>query len=71
MSTTCLSILTEHDWQVLRNRWARGIEWNVEKRGRRWALPFGGFKPFKTKTAAYNAGAEVVCREAAIRAGCA
>lgn len=52
---TSLSNLTDHDWQVLRSRCMRGIDWTVQKLGRKWTplACFGKNAPlFTTKTAA-------------------
>ena len=48
---TSLSRLPEHDWQILRNRSHRGINWTVEKLGRRWLVQgcFGNFPSYRTK----------------------
>ena len=66
-TNTGLTFLSDHDWQVVRSRWFRGIDWNVEKIGRnKWTLigQLGsGLKPFRTKTAAYNAGSELIRAE--------
>jgi hypothetical protein len=66
---TSLSSLSEHDWQILRNRWARGINWFVCKLGRKWTLTsdFGSFPLFTTKTAAYEAGTALILAESAYR----
>jgi hypothetical protein len=67
---TSLSTLSSDDWQILRGRWARGIDWVVSKVGRRWALSesFGNFPLFKTKSAAYEAASNLILAESAHRA---
>jgi len=62
---TSLSKLDNHDWQILSHRWARGIDWCVEKIGRKWAVQacFGNFPLFKTKTAAYNTVSALILAE--------
>jgi len=69
--TTSLGRLSEHDWRVLSNRWARGIDWVVQKCGaRHWRLleDLGGFPLFLTKRAAYEAGGRLILAEAQHRA---
>lgn len=61
--STSLGALSDSEWNILRNRWSRGIDWNVEKIGRKWNIHFGGFPLFKTKKAAYEAGANLICAE--------
>ena len=67
---TSLGHLSDHEWQIVRSRWMRGIDWNVFKRGRGWTLPaeFGNFPIFKTKTAAYEAASNLICLETQSRA---
>lgn len=66
--STSLGSLSDHDWQIIRHRWARGIDWNVQKVGKRhWEIVgrIGqGFPLFRTKKAAYDIGDELVRREA-------
>lgn len=68
---TSLSGLSNHDWQILHNRWARGIDWVVSKVGGGWMLSesFGNFPLFKTKKAAYEAGTNLILAEARYRMG--
>lgn len=68
---TSLSKLSEHDWNVLRNTWARGIDWYVCKVGSKWTLSrvFPGAWPlYKTKKAAGEAADNLICAEARWRA---
>lgn len=66
---TALSDLSNHDWQVIKHTWARGIDYFVHKQGeRKWIVTFGNFKPFRTKSAAYDAGTALVLAESARRA---
>ena len=68
---TSLGKLSDHDWHVLSSRWSRGIDWNVAKVGKRhWRIlgDVGGFPLFSTKTAAFDAMSELICRESAHRA---
>jgi hypothetical protein len=67
---TSLSKLSEHDWSILSNRWARGIDWNIEKLGKKWHIlgDTGGFPLFKTKSAAYDALTNLILAESHHRA---
>ena len=63
---TSLSKLDDHEWNIIRNRWARGIDWCVGKVGRKWQVIdcFGrGWPLFKTKTAAHDAVSNLVVAE--------
>lgn len=64
---TSLSSLSDHDWQVLHNTWARGIDWFVENINGKWLPTFGNFPLFRTKSAAYDAGTALVLAEARYR----
>ena len=67
---TSLSKLDEHDWNVLKNRWCRGIDWCVRKIGRQWMITldhFDGFGLFKTKRAAMEAVDKLILAEAGWR----
>jgi hypothetical protein len=68
--STSLGRLSEHDWQILSNRWARGVDWYVEKIGRYWAPAevFGRFPLFKTKRAAEEAATKLFLAESHHRA---
>jgi len=64
---TSLSHLNEHEWNVLRHTWARGIDWYVGKVAKRWmiTLPaFKGFPHYKTKKAAGEAASNLILAEA-------
>lgn len=71
---TSLSALSDHDWQVLSNRWARGIEWMVQKVGtRHWIISevvpqFKAFGLFKTKREAFEAVTNLILAESHWRA---
>jgi hypothetical protein len=68
---TSLSKLSDHDWNVLRSRWHRGIDWNVKRLGHGWEIigDLGrGFPIFPTKTMAYNAGEALILAESLRRA---
>lgn len=68
-SATTLSNLSEHDWQIISNRWSRGIDWVVTKSGSRWApMPSLMLPTCRTKKEAYNAATDLVLREASHRA---
>ena len=62
---TSLSELPEHEWQIISHTWSHGIDWFVQKCGRKWliTLPIGNFPLFKTKTAAYDAATNLVLME--------
>ena len=64
---TSLSVLTDGEWSQVSCRWARGINWNIHKVGKRhWEIGgrLGkGFPLFKTRTAAYNAGSTLILME--------
>jgi len=51
--------MTDHEWQIALNRWARGIDWCVTRIGRnKWEVggTFGkGWPLFRTKKAAGEA----------------
>lgn len=70
---TSLGALNDHDWNVLSNRWSRGIDWIVQKVGKRhWELigfptVNAGFPLFTTKTAAYDAGSKLILAESHYR----
>lgn len=70
---TSLSNLSEHDWQVLRHRWAAGA--NVARKvGRRWSVDDFVGKPwphFRTRKAAVQAIDDLVCAESRHRAAIA
>jgi hypothetical protein len=68
---TSLSKLSEHDWQIIRNRWARGVDWVVSKCGKKWQImgDLGkGFPLFKTKKEAYEAATNLLLMESHHRA---
>lgn len=68
---TSLSKLSEHDWQVLSNRWARGVDWYVRKVGKRHWTPIealGRFPLFTTKKAAELAATNLILAESHWRA---
>lgn len=68
---TSLSTLSEHDWSVLRNTVARGVDYFVGKLGRRWQIilpAFSTFPLYRTKTAAYEACSNLVIAESRWRA---
>ena len=67
---TSLSHMDNHDWNVISNTWASGIDWCVGKLGRKWVitLPIGNFPLFKTKTAAYDAATKLILLESRHRA---
>jgi hypothetical protein len=63
---TSLGSLSENDWQIISNNWARGIDWVVCKVGRKWMIMGqlgAGFPNFKTKTAAHDAATNLVLAE--------
>lgn len=68
-----ISRLTDHDWLVLSSRWARGINWIVTIRGRRWGLSkeFGDRCTFKTKDEAWSVANKIVLEESRRRKGLA
>jgi hypothetical protein len=64
---TSLSKLSEHDWNILRNTWSRGVDWYVQKVGKRHWVPieaFGNFPLFKTKREADEAATTLLLWEA-------
>ncbi len=64
---TRLSKLSSHDWMIVSGRWARGIDWVVQKVGGKWTPLecFGtGWPLFKTKTEAYNRVSTLIQMEA-------
>ena len=67
---TSLSKLSDHDFQILKSRWNRGIDWIVHRCGRKWELisDFGNFPLFDTKSAAYDAGTNLILIESRYRA---
>jgi hypothetical protein len=68
---TSLSSLSDHDWQVLRSRWHKGIDWNVGKLGRFWQVTgdcFKGAPLFKTKKAAFDYASNLILAESHWRA---
>jgi hypothetical protein len=68
---TSLNRLSEHDWHILSNTWARGVDHYVFKVGRRgWRIldTFGNFPIFKTKKAAEEAASNLLLAESAYRA---
>lgn len=68
---TSLSKLTDGEWSQVSCRWARGIDWCVEKIGKKWGVSPGiskGFPLFKTKKAAYEAAETLVLWESRCRA---
>lgn len=67
---TSLSKLSDHDWNVLRHRAARGIDWTVEKIGRKWAVQscFGNFPMYRTKREAGEVAGNLILAESRWRA---
>lgn len=67
---TSYSKLSEHDWNVLRHRAARGIDWTVEKVGKHWAVQdcFGRFPLYRTKREAGAVVSNLICAESRWRA---
>ena len=64
---TSLSKLSSHDWMICQNRWTRGIDWVVEKVGKKWTPLecFGkGWPLYKTKTEAYDRVTDLILMEA-------
>ena len=70
ITETSLARLSEHDWQILSNTWARGVDWYVQKIGRKWAPIeiFGAFPLFKTKREAEAAATTLLLWESRNRA---
>ena len=69
---TSLCSLSEHDWQILSNRHARGIDWYVHKLGSRWEVIdlFGKNIPlFKTKRQAGEFADNLLLATSRYRAG--
>lgn len=64
---TSLSKLDDGEWSQVSCRWSRGIDWNVHKVGKRhWEVAgrLGqGVRLFKTKTAAYEYGSNLILAE--------
>lgn len=68
---TSLGRLSDHDWQVLRNTWSRGVDWYVRKVGKRHWAPieiFGAFPLSKTKREAEAQATNLLLLEARHRA---
>jgi len=70
---TSLSKLSEGEWSQISNRWARGIDWVVMKKGSRWIITGLGrishyFPTYKTKKVAYEVVTTIVLQEAHDRA---
>jgi hypothetical protein len=66
---TSLARLSDHDWHILSNTWSRGVDWYVQKVGRKWAPIeiFGAFPLFKTKREAAAAATTLLLRESSNR----
>lgn len=66
---TSLSRLSDHDWHVLSNTWASGVDYYVRKVGRNWVPMdiFGAFPLFKTKREAEQAATTLFMAEASNR----
>ncbi len=67
---TSLSKLSDSEWHQISNRWARGIDWNVQKFGRKWAIMgehFQAFPFFRTKRAAGDALDKLILAESHYR----
>lgn len=63
---TSLSKLPHLEWQHIQNCWSHGIDWCVQRIGKKWAVMSGLYVNaplFKTKTAAYNFITELVLIE--------
>lgn len=71
---TSLSDMSEHDWNILSARWARGIDWMVHKLGaRHWEIVGfpthnAGFPLFKTKREAHQKATDLLLAESHYRA---
>ena len=67
---TSLGRLSDTEWTMLSNRWARGVDWYVQKIGSQWAPAdvFGKFPLFKTKRAAEEAASKLFLAESLHRA---
>ncbi len=69
---TSLSVLPDHDWHILSSRWSRGVDWNINKVGKKhWEIAgrLGqGVQLFRTKTAAWKYGSNLICLESHHRA---
>lgn len=71
ITETSLARLDDHEWQILSNTWARGVDWYVRKIGRRGWTPidiFGTFPLFKTKREAEQAATTLLLWESRNRA---
>lgn len=68
--STSLSNLSDHEWQILSSRWARGMSWVCVKVGRKWSTMNDGlgFPLFNTKREAYDRTNALICTEARHRA---
>lgn len=63
---TSLSLLSEHDWNVLRSHWSRFSGFSFcRKIGRQWTVEGFGIRGplFKTKTAAEQYVSNLICAE--------
>lgn len=69
INETSLARLSEHEWQILSNTWSRGVDWYVQKVGRKWTPIdiFGTFPLFKTKREAEQAATTLLLWESSNR----
>jgi hypothetical protein len=62
---TSLSHLSDHDWNVLKSRWHKGVDWYVHKTGSRWTIieAIGKFPLFRTKRHACQVADDLMLAE--------